>query len=343
MTNYTQTNIYRRQMQELGLNTKEYAELLKIPYEVVKDIIYDKEGDYSMEVKDLLRQTMFNRHQDIENNYENAKFDAMQIKRNEIDYLEWYDKEYSFDLLKKKLNIHSISEFKRKYNLIVREKRASEWFYNSLTSKTNYKDRQIATDVIEEFSRQLYDIIVNDNGEAYLLENEIKIEKPVKHYSIKEQKEKEKWFKEFNVKAFMKENNITTKELAEELNLAYSTLCQFVAKTHYGKGTVFKFYDFVKSIEDETNEEKELELNEEENKTFTKLEEQPKIENKLFDEVLEEEDIEKLKETPQIIKTYQEPKIEIINNNDDILRKILINRLTDEEKELIRIFGGKLN
>ena len=31
-----------------------------------------------------------------------------------------------------------------------------------------------------------------------------------------------------------------------------------------------------------------------------------------------------------------------IKSQDDILRKILINRLTDEEKELIRLFGGQI-
>ena len=67
MTNYTQTNIYRRQMQELGLNPKQYAKLIDMPYEVVKDMLYDKEGEYSMEIKGLLRNTMFNKHQDIEN------------------------------------------------------------------------------------------------------------------------------------------------------------------------------------------------------------------------------------------------------------------------------------
>ena len=35
-------------------------------------------------------------------------------------------------------------------------------------------------------------------------------------------------------------------------------------------------------------------------------------------------------------------EIVIENDNNEILRRILANRLTDEEKELIRIFGGKI-
>ena len=54
MSNYNQLNIYKRQMLKLGLTTKEYANLLDMPYEVVKDVIYDKEGDYKMVIKDFL-------------------------------------------------------------------------------------------------------------------------------------------------------------------------------------------------------------------------------------------------------------------------------------------------
>ena len=46
-------NIYKKQMQELGLNTKQYAELINIDYAIVKDFINDK-GDYNMGLKDLL-------------------------------------------------------------------------------------------------------------------------------------------------------------------------------------------------------------------------------------------------------------------------------------------------
>ena len=44
------SNIYMKQMQELGLNPKQYAELISIPYGVVKDFIYGKEGDYEIDV-----------------------------------------------------------------------------------------------------------------------------------------------------------------------------------------------------------------------------------------------------------------------------------------------------
>ena len=50
---------------------------------------------------------------------------------------------------------------------------------------------------------------------------------------------------------------------------------------------------------------------------------------------LSEENLEEKCELQQEI--YKSAK-----TNDEILRKILINRLTEEEKELIRIFGGKI-
>ena len=101
------TNIYLRQMQELGLNPKQYAKLINIPYEVVKDFIYGREGDYNMGLKDLLRRNMVEKHQEVEENFEGAKLKALEIKHNESDiyYIEWYNNEYSIELLKKKLMI----------------------------------------------------------------------------------------------------------------------------------------------------------------------------------------------------------------------------------------------
>lgn len=52
-------------------------------------------------------------------------------------------------------------------------------------------------------------------------------------------------------------------------------------------------------------------------------------ENKLHDETKVE--------TPLL-----EKEIEVIDDNNDILRRILVSRLTEEEKELIKIFGGKI-
>ena len=132
-------------MQELGLNPKQYAKLIDMPYEVVKDMLYDKEGDYSMEIKKILRNNMFNKHQDIENNFENAKFNAMRIKKedSEIDYLNWYEKDYIKDLLFEKLPVSSITDFEKRYCIMVDGKRASHWYYTLLCGKREYDGHYI--------------------------------------------------------------------------------------------------------------------------------------------------------------------------------------------------------
>ena len=52
------SNIYLKQMQRLGLNPKQYATLIDMPYEVVKDFIYEREGEYDMTIKELLRMVI---------------------------------------------------------------------------------------------------------------------------------------------------------------------------------------------------------------------------------------------------------------------------------------------
>ena len=157
MTNYTQTNIYRRQMQELGLNPKQYAKLIDMPYEVVKDMLYDKEGDYSMEIGNILRKNMFNKHQDIENNFENAKFNAMRIKKEDSE----------IDLLFEKLPVSSITDFEKRYCIMVDGKRASHWYYTLLCGKREYDGHYIDVRKKRNFLEQLYDILVNDNADNY--------------------------------------------------------------------------------------------------------------------------------------------------------------------------------
>lgn len=431
MTNYNVVNIYRKQMKELGLNTKQYAELIEMPYEVVKDIIYDKGGEYSMEIKSLLRNTMFNKHQEIENDFENAKYKAMEIKRSDVDYLEWYNNYYSVELLKNKLKVNSVTDFERKYRIMVNGKRASHWFYTILCSNREYDGHNIEVSKKMEFISQLYDILINENYVKYLEETPIKnvrspqekktkafylnwyrnfdVKKFVKENHISNSTlEKElnfspavisrlinkrrfsdnglqrlydyvikttnnidyfNWFKNFDLKDYMAQNNLTNSTLGMKIGLGIVSTSQLANKRFYTKKTLEKLYNYIHSQKASVENEKEETLetvrndlykaringdkqliDEAENKYFDKVyEENDKINEddnnpatKLFDNVIKEEDIEKLKEQPPVVVMYQGPKIELENTNDDILRKILINRLTDEEKELIRIFGGKL-
>ena len=242
MSNYNQTNIYRKQMNKLNLNAKQYAELTGMPYEVVKDILYDKEGDYSMEIKNLLRKNMMNKHQEIENNYENAKFQAMKLK-NDVNYLEWYDKEYTLDLLKEKLQLNSIIQFINNYNIKVNNKRASDWTYRILISKREYEGHTIDKNKKLEFIKQLYDIVVNDNADAYYNTTKEKVINitPIKQNGKINYK---KWYKNFDIKQWKKQNNIDNHKLCNILKLSYFTISNLVTKKSYSQATLEKFYNY---------------------------------------------------------------------------------------------------
>lgn len=315
------TNIYQKQMNKLNLNAKQYAELTGMPYEVVKDILYNKEGDYSMEIKNLLRKNMMNKHQEIENDYENAKFKAMELKK-EVNYLKWYDKEYSVDLLKEKLQLSNIKQFENNYCLKVNNKKASPWTYNVLVAKREYKRHGIEKGKKLEFIKQLYDIIVNDNADAYynpITKKVINIT-PIKQNGKINYK---KWYKNFDMKQWKKENNIDNYKLVDVLGLSQGTVSGLVSKKQYSQATLEKFYNYVMSLD--TKEETIL-SNDLTNDELETLDTIDALQDNLTSDKVD-------------ISTHQ---IEIEHDKNAILRMILVNRLTDEEKALIELFGGKI-
>lgn len=391
------TNIYVRQMQQLGLNPKQYAELINIPYGVVKDFIYGREGDYEMGLKDLLRRNMVEKHQEIEENFEVAKLKALEIKHNEsdIDYIEWYNNEYSIELLKRKLKVSSITEFEKKYRIMVNGLRASHWFYTILCGKKEYDEHTIKAKKKKEFVSQLYDILVNDNSEKY------KEKTPLANIKLEQKKTKAfylNWYKTFDCKKFMKDNNISNSTLEEELEFSPSVVSRLINKRKFTNNALVKLYDFVyKTTEniDYFNWYKNFDLKEYmlqnkltnstlgsriglgivstsqlANKRFYTR----KTLEKLYNYIKENQpSVEKVEEEPieeTIIPNYDENVVEITNeeefdennvvsnnstsekvdnhtpqivSNNDILRKLLANRLTEEERELIRIFGGVID
>lgn len=361
MANYTQTNIYRKQMKELNLNTQQYAKLIDMPYEVVKDIIYDKEGNYSMEIKNLFRKNMIEKHQEIENNIENAKFQAMEIKqkeKKEINYFDWYENEYTINDLKEKLKLSSVIDIERNYDILVDNKKASHWIYTILLSKKEYDGHYIKLEKKLEFITQLYDILVNDNAQNYISKNKF-----AKNENIAlSRHEKEKvllWYRKFDFKKYLKEKHLNCAELSQMIGISPSTMHYIVnnqkKRTSLSK-QIIKVYTYIKTqdakqnindIRETTLSENTSEIEESNDKNYDIVEEKADyVEDdnnatmKLIDNVIKEEDIEKIKEQPQVFTMKQED--EIINSNDTILRKLLADRLTEEEKELIRIFGGKI-
>ena len=132
-----------------------------------------------------------------------------------------------------------------------------------------------------------------------------------------------KWFVDFDIKGFMKKYNLNNNDLADALNVGVCTTSYLVSKRHYTKRTLQKLYDYVNSCEGKCSTNDEM---------FVKMAENDELEGANVE--CEEPTNEKMDDSST--------EIIVENDNNDILRRILANRLTDEEKELIKIFGGKI-
>ena len=327
------SNIYLKQMQRLGLNTKQYAELIEIPHNVVKDFIYEKDGEYEVGLQDLLRRNMLQKHQEIENNFEEAKLRASEIKyaNDNVKYRDWYENDYSVELLLNTLHLKTRAEFDRSYDIMINGKVASRWVSYCMMSKLNYDNHEVSRDIQDQYIKQLYDIIVNGNANEYKRKGYIKVSNEKSKRPPKKANEYKnkyfKWFTDFDIKDFMKRHNFRNDDLARELNVGACTISYLINKRHYTKRTLQKLYDYVKNIEGiNVVEDKEIE---------------EVVENKVENEILDSTEEAYNELTSKKMDDCRD-EVDVECGNNDILRRILANRLTDEEKELIRIFGGKI-
>ena len=239
---------------------------------------------------------------------------------------KWYDEEYTPKMLRKKTEHISSVEFQRKYKIICKGKEASRWVYwCALTKKID----KLSEETKNEFAEQLYDILVNNNDSKYLRDDIYFTPRTNITNSDMENAEFYKnWYDNFDIKSFMKNNNLDNQELSKKLNIGYSTACQLTSKTYYSMIIVKRLYDYINNLSTTTNYNDKLdELRQARiNGECEKVQE-------LHDEVMN-----------TIVENSiltQEPKA-IETPTNELLRKLLINRLTEEEKELIRIFGGQI-
>lgn len=368
-------NIYKRQMLKLGVNTYEYSKLIDMPYDIVKNYVYEKEGDYDMNIRNILNKNMISKHQEIEQDLDNAKIKANEIKlATDEEYIKWYDEEYTRDLLFKKLHINSLIEFQNKYLITINGKPASKWFYVMIVGKTNYEGHPVRQEIKKEFVKQLYDIIVCDNASKYLKEEEIE---PIKK-EPKKDIDLMSWFENFDINEFKKTNKLTNEKLAKKLDLARVTVSFLCCKKNYSYKSVKKLYDYVMSIGYDVEAKNEIE-------PFVKEVDNENLINEIRKAQIngETDKVEELKEqhyenlfkeddnnpaskittqVPEIhyedvkddVKTENTDLVKLLakeiknelqtqyNEENDKLKKMLISKLTEEEKELITLFGGKI-
>ena len=226
---------------------------------------------------------------------------------NEI--LKWYEQEFYKEILFKATKCKSIGEFYRNYKIVVRHKKASEWFYYNIIGKDT---RNTKVEVIIEFAEQLKDII-EGNAKKYRR----------KSVATRQKSELYKWHLNFNYQEFMKKHNLTNKTLLEDLKLGKSTISAIISplKKYAPADEVIKIF------EEKGEKMEEIEIIDEKD-----------------DEILcvtngNASNFDEIAELDTFIIKEEKTENERLN---DVLKSLLKERLTDQEKKLIEIFGGKV-
>ena len=328
-------NIYKRQMEKLGLSLEQYSKLMDIPIEITKKIINEKEVVKDMNINNFLRKNMFDKHQELENDVENTQLEIAKIKVEDKDifghpkiqkiiseypndkefywYLTEFDKDYYFE----KFNVTSVVNLLKRYNFYTTNGRCTGQISTSTIQRViEKKYDQVGIEPLYDVSKMLYDCFVNEK-----IEKDNNQEKRQRIYQKRGNNNEErnnllKWYKEFDFEDFLTKKDIKIKDFAKKVGLAYSTTCQIVKKSVYydpSNFVILKLKDYVES--NPINEKEILE--------------QPKV-------------IEEIENKPKQVTTIENPLEYSIQNENELLRSLIKERLTEQEKYLIKLFGGNL-
>lgn len=319
--------IYERQMKRLDLNLEQYSKLLQVPIEITKKLVNGEEFE-NMGINDFIRNNVLKKHNELEKD-ENTAFKVIELKSEssekqfEEKAMNWYMNEYDINDLYAKMGVKSNNEFIYKYEFTcnagrVKGRVLSHSVYSRLL-RQNTKD--IGVKVLPELVKQLYDLYINypESEKRYLRKNELKKEYK---YTKKRDIELVEWFKNFDFDNYFKTKKAGEKaRIGAKLNINNSSVYALFHKNYIPNDDVLRklkdYFDNVDNQETIEPDEEEIEVLD-----LPKQEEINFEDNKVQD-VNEQE-----------IRT---------NTQEDLLRRILITKLSQEEKELIRLFGGKVD
>ena len=416
-------NIYQRQMKELGLNLDQYSKFLDIPKSITKKIINGNgEVVEDMEINNFLRKNLFGKHQEVENNKEEKKVEAlgMKVAHGDNSYetkkqwlldnypnskeVQWYINEYDRDTYFSKNNVDNKTDLMRRYTFTCntgRLKGLKEVGLSTIDRLVNKQYDELGTHTAYPLICQLYNALelglIEDKKE---IGKNINIEKGKKGFQKKEYNEEEQklrdWFNNFDFRDFCNKNDITTTQFSRDINTSGSTI-KAIKNKKYKPSMILinRLYNYVNNynnnnIKIETDLEKwfkqfDLEkfVNEKsilykdiakainipygsiylmKKKTYVPNDEILKrlkdyidsFDNKyetqtvtgsakVFDIPVNTEHLKEVGDNFFIVTNNEEPKIEpLYNNNEELLRNLLKDRLTEEERTLIKIFGGRI-
>lgn len=322
--------IYERQMKRLNLNLEQYSKLLQVPIEITRKLVKGEEFE-NMGINDFIRNNVLKKHNELEND-ENTALKVVEIKSEssenqfEEEAMNWYMNEYDKYDLYEKIGIKSQNDFAHKYEFTcntgrLKGKIPSESVYNRLL---RHDTGEIGVKVLPELVKQLYDLYINypESEKKYLRKNNLK-----KQYTCKKNGDKElvEWFKNFDFNNYFenKESGEKTR-IGKKLNINYSTVYALFNKAYIPNDSVLKkLKNYFDNVDNVDNQE-----------TIEPVEEEIEILDLPRQEEINFEDNNVQDVNKQEIRT---------NTQEDLLRRILITRLSQEEKELIRLFGGKVD
>jgi hypothetical protein len=183
--------------------------------------------------------------------------------------------------------------------------------------KTNYVTTNLIT---------LYNYVVNNSTNK---ENK----------SDYDEKEVINWFNNFDFNNFRRKYQMSNEIIADDCGLSHSTISKMSQHNYNSLPAIIKFYDYVKKLESKepvVEYINDAEIVEDDNDDLfedlkEEIEENDVVSNDLASEKVDDY-------TPQMVSNNDNN-----NTNNDILRKLLSNRLTEEERELIKIFGGVID
>ena len=161
------------------------------------------------------------------------------------------------------------------------------------------------------------------------VDNYKKNEKEEKQIKTSRDSELLKWHYNFDYDEFMLKHNITNRQIAEDINVAISTSWALTSKKYYipSEKVLIKIKKYVESYEEKEEKMKEIEIIDEDI-IETHCETNTNIANSNENEKLD-----------TFIEKEEKCENECLN---DVLKNLLKDRLTEEEKKLIEIFGGKI-
>ena len=409
-------NIYQRQMKELGLNLDQYSKFLDIPKSITKKIINGNgEVVEDMEINNFLRKNLFGKHQEVENNKEEKKVEALNVKlmRGENSYeakkqwlLEkypnskevlWYIYEYDKDTYFAKNNVQNKADLMRRYTFTCNKGRLKELKEVSISTIDRLVNKQydeLGIYTAYPLICQLYDCL--ELGNIKESKPTTNIKKGVKGFQKKEYTEEEQnlrnWFYNFNFKDFCDKHEITTTQFALDIKTSGSTIKAIKNGTYkpsmilinrlydyvnnYDNSNIeidlakwFKQFDFEKFVNEKSILYKDIAEainvpygsiypikkkiyvpNEE---VLKKLKEYvDSFETKIIPDertaIISEESVMKPFETKTVTGNAKVFDIPANNedimklDNEEILRNLLKDRLTEEEKIIIKLFGGRI-